>query len=39
LCQNGGTFDNTEKDIPLHEILVLRDLLVSRFPLEKTNVQ
>ena len=39
LCQNGGTFDNTEKDIPLHEILVLRDLLVSRFPLEKTKVQ
>jgi site-specific recombinase XerD len=31
LCRNGGTFENTEKDISLREILELRDLLVSRF--------
>jgi hypothetical protein len=37
LCQNGGTFESEEKEIPLHEILALRDLLVSRFPLEKTK--
>jgi hypothetical protein len=31
LCQNGGTLESVEKDIPLQDILVLRDLLVSRF--------
>jgi hypothetical protein len=36
LCQNGGTFESEEKTIPLHEILVLRDLLLSRFPLEQS---
>jgi hypothetical protein len=37
LCQNGGTFEGEKKDIPLYEILALRDLLVSRFPLEKAR--
>ncbi|MDR2439441.1 MAG: phage integrase SAM-like domain-containing protein [Planctomycetaceae bacterium] len=37
LCKNGGTFESEEKGIPLHEILALRDLLVSRFPIEKTK--
>jgi hypothetical protein len=36
LCQNGGTFESEEKTIPLHDILVLRDLLLSRFPLEQS---
>jgi hypothetical protein len=35
LCKNGGSFERDKKEIPLHEILALRDLLVSRFPIEK----
>jgi hypothetical protein len=35
LCQNGGTFESDPKDVLLQEILTLRDLLISRFPVEK----
>jgi hypothetical protein len=36
LCQNGGTFVTESKDVPLQEMLALRDLLLKRFPINKT---
>jgi hypothetical protein len=35
LCQNGGTFESDPQDVLLQQILTLRDLLISRFPVEK----
>jgi hypothetical protein len=38
LCENGGSFEMDKKPISLREILVLRDILVSRSGSEKNSL-